>query len=156
MKRKIYSLTLVLALTLAFAVPALADIPAPPANQQVGIPDGIFNSLAEADCRLCHGPTPLGRCSISDINCTVDADCLATETCVAIPVDTTYLADRHHLLVGTPVPDPTDRPFPDGDTGGNYDCFSCHDLVWDPVSMTFVLETFRDCTFCHVQDAGES
>jgi hypothetical protein len=45
------------------------------------------------------------------------------------------------------VADPTVRPFQDGDTDGNYDCFSCHQLVWD--GSAFVLETFRDCIFCH-------
>jgi hypothetical protein len=121
MQRKFLSLVFVLALTLACAMPALANVPAPPVNQIIGMSDTTFNNLVEEECRFCH----------EDPNIVDDAN----------------IPNRHHLLVGTPVPDPTVRPFPDGDTGGNYDCYSCHQLVWD--GSAFVLETFRDCIFCH-------
>jgi hypothetical protein len=159
MKRALFSAIVALVFTLAFAMPALANIPPPPVNQVIGIPDTTFNNLIEADCRFCHEDPNIG--------------------------DDENIPNRHHLLVGTAVPsgtcaqtgdpcerntdcpgfDPTvpggaenacsvhtDRPYPSGDTTGNYDCFSCHQLVWDPVLMSFVLETFRDCTFCHIQD----
>lgn len=148
----------IIALNMAFILPAPADVPPPPVNQIIGIPDTSFNNLVESDCRFCH----------EDPNI----------------VDDAHIPNRHHLLIGTPVPsgtcavsggtcernedcpgfDPqtgdidnfcsvhTDRPFPNGDTAGNYDCFSCHNLVWDPVTMTSQFETFRDCTFCHIQD----
>jgi hypothetical protein len=158
MQKKFISLIAALIFTMAFAIVSVADIPPPPVNQIVGIPDTSFNNLVESDCRFCH----------EDPNI----------------VDDAHIPNRHHLLVGTPVPsgtcavsgntcernddcplfDPvageiddfctvhTDRPFPDGDTAGNYDCYSCHNLVWDPVTMTYQFETFRDCTFCHIQD----
>jgi len=31
-----------------------ADVPAPPANQNIGMFDGALGNVAEADCRLCH------------------------------------------------------------------------------------------------------
>jgi hypothetical protein len=130
MKRKLIILTMALALTMGFAMQVPANVPAPPANQQLGIDDGVFNNLVEADCRFCH-EDPL-------------------------VVDPGTIPDRHHLLIGTPVPDPTSRPFPDGDTNGNYDCYSCHNLIWDPDTMTYQLETFRDCLFCHQQIPGQA
>jgi hypothetical protein len=93
----------------------------PPVRQNIGIPDSSIADLTEAECRFCH----------EDPNIVDDAN----------------IPNRHHNLVGTPVADPTIRPFPDGDTNGNYDCYSCHALVWD--GTAFVLETFRDCIFCH-------
>jgi hypothetical protein len=98
-----------------------ADVIPPPVMQNLGFPDSSIADLTEAECRFCH----------EDPNIVDDAN----------------IPNRHHLRVGTPVEDPTVRPFPDGDTNGNYDCFSCHQLVWD--GSAFVLETFRDCLFCH-------
>ncbi len=95
----------------------------PPVRQNLGFPDSTITDFTEADCRFCH----------EDPNIVDDAN----------------IANRHHLLVGTAVADPTVRPFPDGDTDGTYDCFSCHDLIWDPVTQTFQLQQFRDCLFCH-------
>jgi hypothetical protein len=34
-----------------------AEVPPPPANQIIGINDGVFNDLTEADCRVCHDET---------------------------------------------------------------------------------------------------
>jgi hypothetical protein len=121
--KMIMLLIMVLSLNLIFAPISRADVPAPPVNQQIGIPDSSIADLTEADCRFCH----------EDPNIVDDAN----------------IPNRHHLLVGTPVADLTVRPFPDGDTNGNYDCFSCHELVWDPLSMSYQFETFRDCLLCH-------
>jgi hypothetical protein len=158
MQRKVLSLIVALVSSITFVAVSFADIPPPPVNQIIGIPDTSFNNLAEAECRFCH----------EDPNI----------------VDGAHIPNRHHLLLGTPVPSGTcavsgntcernddcplfdavageiddfctvhtDRPFPDGDTAGNYDCFSCHNLIWDPVTMTSQFTTFRDCTFCHIQD----
>jgi hypothetical protein len=98
-----------------------AEVIPPPVMQNLGFPDSSIGDLTEEECRFCH----------EDPNIVDDAN----------------IPNRHHLRVGTPVEDPTVRPFPDGDTNGNYDCFSCHALVWD--GTAFVLETFRDCLFCH-------
>jgi hypothetical protein len=95
----------------------------PPVRQNIGFPDSSIADLTEEECRLCHEDPDI--------------------------VDDANIPNRHHLLVGDPVPDPTVRPFPSGDTNGNYDCYSCHQLVWDPNQSAFVLETFRDCIFCH-------
>lgn len=42
------------ALTLAATLPVWADVPAPPANQSLGMADVLFGDLQEADCRSCH------------------------------------------------------------------------------------------------------
>lgn len=118
---KILSLTAVLALS-AVAV-ALAAVPAPPVNQYIGIPDTVFGAMEEADCRVCHSANPPA----------------------GVPVDTTYLPDRHHNLVGTTISDPNSAPF--GSAGQTFECTSCHNLVL--VNNVFRFETFRDCNFCH-------
>jgi hypothetical protein len=63
--------------TLLFASAGWADIPAPPANQLLGIVDGIFNNLTEAECRACHDD-PNNSCTTSNV-------------------------DRHHLQYGLPL-----------------------------------------------------
>ena len=40
--------------TLLFASTSSANVPAPPVNQEIGFEDVGFNSLTEADCRVCH------------------------------------------------------------------------------------------------------
>ena len=54
MQSKLFGITFVIVFMPAFAVVIWANAPAPPANQQIGFPDGVFNSLEETDCRLCH------------------------------------------------------------------------------------------------------
>ncbi|MEN8262455.1 MAG: hypothetical protein ABFR82_03235 [Nitrospirota bacterium] len=114
---------IVILATYVFLTPVAECEAQPPVRQNLGFPDSSIADLTEEDCRFCH----------EDPNI----------------VDDSNIPDRHHLLLGTPVPNPTIRPFPDGDTDGNYDCFSCHNLIWDPVTMTSQFETFRDCLFCH-------
>jgi len=154
MKQKLVVLTLVLALTLAFAMIVWAAIPPPPVNQNMGFQDTQLNALVEADCRVCHTTTPPP----------------------GIPVDNTYLPDRHHLNVGTAIPlgvcadegitcqvDSECTQVNDyciGDSqapnatltspaSGLYECLSCHTLIWDPVTMTSQFAPFRDCFVCH-------
>jgi len=112
----------------------MAAVPSPPVIQQQGIPDGVFNNLSEPVCRTCHNQNPPD----------------------GIPVNPMYLPNRHHLKVGTTIPANTDRPNPDPDGDGvdntEYECLSCHSLVWDPVTFTYVLApTFHDCMTCHNQ-----
>ena len=48
------NITIIPALTISIMLLAgngFADIPAPPVNQSIGMPDGIMNNLVEADCR---------------------------------------------------------------------------------------------------------
>lgn len=117
------------AFVLATSAITWANVPPPPVNQFLGIPDSSFNNLVEADCRVCHEDPTI--------------------------VDPGTIPDRHHLLVGTPLPDPTSAPFVQpGDT--TYECLSCHQQVWDPVNMSFVFVNFRDCLFCHEQIPNEA
>ncbi len=187
MSKMMFILTLVFAFTIVFAMLSYANVPPPPANQIIGIPDTSFNNLVEDDCRFCHEDPNIvddanipnrhhllvgtavpsgtcavsGTCSVSTTACTEDGDCPATETCIANICernDDCPLFDPSDTDPDTPEGSDdacsvhTDRPYPSGDTAGNYDCFSCHDLVWNPVTMTFELVAFRDCTICHTQD----
>jgi hypothetical protein len=127
-----------------------AAIPAPPVNQLIGIPDTTFDSLNEADCRACHEnpiivdnanipyrhhlvvetptPVPSGTCAESGSTCERNSDCPLFDP-LAGEIDD--ICSVH-----------TDRPFPDGDAAGNYDCSSCH----------VGTATIFDCTICHIQD----
>ncbi|MEJ2691719.1 MAG: hypothetical protein P8166_01395 [Candidatus Thiodiazotropha sp.] len=116
--------------------PTVAAVPAPPVIQQQGIPDGVFNNLSEPVCRNCHNQNPPPN----------------------IPVDPTYLPDRHHLNVGLTIPPDSDRPNPDPNGDGTpetvYECLSCHSLEWNPVNFAYELvQNFRNCINCHHQDA---
>lgn len=113
---------------LAFAVPAMANVPPPPVNQILGIPDGVFNNLVEANCRGCHEDSTV--------------------------VNPGTIPDRHHLLVGTTIPDPTAAPA--GTPGSAYECLSCHELVWNDQTFTYSFVSFRDCLLCHEQQAGQA
>ncbi len=102
----------------------------PPARQNIGMPDTVFDQMAEADCRFCHrndGTAPDG-----------------------VPVNITQLNHRHHNLIGTVVPPDTIAPNP-ADPEGNYECFTCHTAVWNDVLGAIQFEPFNDCTQCHVQ-----
>jgi hypothetical protein len=55
MMKKMLPLTVTIAgVALLFASLGLADVPAPPVNQNLGFDDIAFNALTEADCRVCH------------------------------------------------------------------------------------------------------
>lgn len=112
------------------ALTILATVPPPPANQLLGIPDSVFNNLTEPDCRLCHEDPTI--------------------------VNPGTLPDRHHLLVGQPVQCPSAAPNDICPTADTYACLTCHSVVWDPGSMSYVLQTFRDCLLCHEQVAGQA
>ncbi len=115
------------------AATSSADVPPPPANQNLAIPDGVFNNMVESDCRVCHSATPPD----------------------GIPVDTTYLPDRHHALVDQTIPNPTDAPY--GTAGNPYECLSCHVIEWNGTTSSYELvQNFRDCLICHDQDTGEA
>ena len=128
MQSKLFGITFVIVFMPAFAVVIWANAPAPPANQQIGFPDGVFNSLEETDCRLCH------------------------ENPEQFPVDPESIPDRHHLLMFTPIGDPSSAPF--AGPPGNFDCLSCHDV--DCSTGICNTNVYRDCLFCHQQVAGEA
>lgn len=111
-----------------------AAVPAPPVIQMQGIPDGVFNNLTEEVCRSCHNQNPPPT----------------------IPVNPMYLPERHHLKVNTTIPPNSDVPNPDPNGDGipetNYLCLSCHNMTYDPVTYSYVLEqNFRNCLNCHEQ-----
>jgi hypothetical protein len=141
-----------------------ADVPPPPANQILGINDGVLNNLMEADCRFCHegsaGVPVEGRCSISGTVCFEDADCPAGEIC-----EITGIQDRHHILTQPPEsipggsliftnPDsPTDPDTNnDGVNDSFYSCESCHPD--DPGTPGVEFPVTRDCLRCHIQING--
>jgi len=79
----------------------LANVPAPPVNQNIGIPDGVFNDLVRENCWYCHIPVRLTPDDLDDIGWTF-----------APPeVKPGVITDRHHFRVGTVIQDPTDSPF---------------------------------------------
>lgn len=125
MKNKVtasFVAALVMLLSTAFSV--WAQVPPPPANQKLFIPDSVISGLTEAGCRNCHNNPAI----------------------VPAPGN----VDRHHLRVGQPVQNPTVRPNPSGDTNGNYDCFSCHTATVDPNTGTITLvQNYRNCLNCH-------
>jgi hypothetical protein len=124
MKKKICTCFFILHAYVLFTNTVLwADVPAPPVNQTLGVDDGIFNDLTEADCRLCH------------------------ENPDQFPVDDETVPNRHHLLVDTVISDPSDAPF--GIPGELYKCFSCHEIDTNPGHVDFIVE--RDCLVCHIQ-----
>ncbi|NIN34079.1 MAG: hypothetical protein GTO60_02790, partial [Gammaproteobacteria bacterium] len=160
-----------------------ADVPPPPANQQLGKSDGVFNDLVEAECRVCHedpdivsGGTNLpdrhhllvgtaiktGECSVNSNTCLADNDCdtgICSRNNVACSIDDdcpefSFGETCGEICIGESV-----VPYIDSNNDGVndtlYDCLNCHALVWDPVTMTFQLEAFRDCTLCHIQIPGE-
>ena len=96
---------------LTVATGGWADVPPPPVNQTLGLVDTEFNQYVTDDCRFCHNQNPpalpgAGVCSDDATNvCVSDTDCVAG-TCLfdPVPVDPTYLPDRHHLLVGGTMP----------------------------------------------------
>jgi hypothetical protein len=110
----------------------MANVPAPPANQLLGIDDGIFNNFEEADCRVCHDDPAI--------------------------TGPTSNVDRHHNLYGQPIPEGSGVPFPDADGDGVddtiYGCLNCHEQDTSTGVIRFLVE--RDCLACHVQIPGEA
>jgi len=125
MKKNVLSLTFIFALILAFALPVLASVPPPPANQTIGVDDTVFGEFTEADCRLCHEDPDI--------------------------VGPTSIPDRHHLLYGSAIPSGSIVPDPDADNDGipdtTYGCLNCH--LEDIVGGVIVMQVWRDCTLCH-------
>ena len=129
MRKKYFAASNVaLVMLLGTVASSYGDVPPPPANQNLAIYDGVFNKLAESDCRVCHSENPPA----------------------GVPVNTTYLPDRHHALVDTTMPSPTAAPY--GTPGEPYECLSCHLIEWNDATSSFELaQNFRDCLICHSQ-----
>ena len=54
MSAKYVLFTAIGGLMLCVASTGWTDVPAPPVNQTIGMPDVLFGELTEADCRVCH------------------------------------------------------------------------------------------------------
>ncbi len=119
-----------------------ANVPPPPVNQYLGVPDVRYRDMTSATCLECHGNP--GK--------------------AAAPVKSGYLPDRHHLRIDTPIGRFSASPFPERSPDGNHKCVTCHQLVWRedesrPAggSVQLVLdEGFRDClNGCHTQKKNQ-
>lgn len=109
---------------------SLAAVPSPTVNQKQGMPDTVYLSMTADVCRICHNqnpPTP----------------------------DPTYLGDRHHMIVNQSVDVCSCRPNPDVDSDGvpdiEYQCLSCHSIIWGVTTATYRLDRSMDCLDCHNQ-----
>jgi len=122
------------------AVSAIASVPPPPVNQQIGFPDVVMNDLTWEECLACHGDPENAP----------------------LPVKRGYLPDRHHLRVDTPIEEYSDSPFPEKSPDGTHTCLTCHRVDWvedpdRPAGGYFVFAQdlgtaeSRNCLNCHRQ-----
>ncbi len=134
---------LILLLMVMMSSAIWASIPPPPVNQDIGIPDGVFNDMTVEACLGCHGDP---------------------ENAPA-PVNPGYLPDRHHLWINVPIGEYSASPFPEKSSDGKHTCISCHGVDWveDPDSpdggyFEFARNPrdpeFRNCLNCHAQTPG--
>ncbi len=153
MKTKTITIITVLMLSIMFlAANAFADIPAPPVNQKLGMPDTVMNDLVEAECRACHDQQGFARDSNVDrhhllygtdiiygecANDTLDPPCLTDEDC----------AELDYCRGQTVASDPLASP-------GVYGCMSCHEESTVGGVTNFLVE--RDCLVCHLQVPNEA
>jgi len=131
-------------LLISTSMTAWGDIPPPPVNQNLGIPDTQFNLLSKEICWRCHKPAALGE----------------TSPPAGVPVKTTYLPDRHHQHVNTEIAGgPEQPPFMDANRDGvedtHYTCLNCHELGAGSSGQLELVQSFRDCLFCHIVEGGE-
>lgn len=107
------------------------DVPAPPVNQTLGMPDVMGDALTEAECRVCHS--------------------------AAIP-DRHHLLHGQAIPLGSQVPYPDGDG--DGISDSIYGCLNCHDSTFAPVRDCTVCHTSQahhktpaaiahDCVSCH-------
>ena len=143
-------ITKLMLIIMLLATNGFADIPAPPVNQSIGIPDTVMNNLAETECRVCHddpefeGPsnpdrhhllygTPIvyGQCRNGHDPCLTDADCAPGGLCVG------------ETAASNPL-----------ENTSAYACMSCHDQSTVGGVTNFLVQ--RNCLECHVQVPGEA
>ncbi|MHC4165897.1 MAG: hypothetical protein ACYSWQ_02945 [Planctomycetota bacterium] len=148
MSRKIPMWTVIACVLLIFASTGWADVPAPPVNQDIGMPDIAFGGLAEADCRVCHSS------GVPDRHHNLYGDPIPSPSLVPEPDadgdtvdDTAYSCLNCHTdLTGGNV----ERDCLVCHTGGTphhaaglTDCTSCHgSVVDDPLSLSHYIPTY--------------
>ena len=141
------NMKMVLLLLLTSFTLSWAAVPAPPVNQNIGIPDSVFNNLKKLNCAYCHKSDTLTDEQRAEIGWTFTPP----------TVKDGVLADRHHnrVVQGMIMGERTQAPF--GTPGEPYTCLSCHKLEWDEASGTNKLsDNFKDCLNCHIQVTGAS
>ncbi len=124
-----------------------ADVPPPPVNQNLGIPDSVFNNLERRNCWYCHAPQRLTDADRAELGWTFTPP----------TVKPGIITDRHHARVkkGMIMGENTQAPF--GVPGEKYQCFSCHKVVWDEDQMAdVVVQNFVNCLNCHKQKEGQA
>ena len=150
------------------AAVSLAAVPPPPVNQTLGLLDTLFNAVTEAQCRACHSSglpdrhhvlygtaIPMGVCNTQLFTCQDDAEC-QQDTC---NTQTGFCTQQSSLRCTTNADCQLDYCIRDSQApnapppqSGNYECLTCHTLVYDPQTMTYEFEPFRECNLCHVQE----
>ncbi len=125
-----------LLMVLACVTLGWANVPPPPVNQNLGIPDSTFNNLNKLNCAYCHAPEKLSAEDRAQIGWTFEAPTMKDG----------IIADRHHLRVvkGMIMSEHTQAPF--GEPGQPYECFSCH-----KIENGEMINNFKNCTNCHTQ-----
>jgi hypothetical protein len=182
MQRNYLTLIVEIAFIATFAVVSFADVPAPPVNQTIGVPDGIFNDMVESECRLCHedpsiisgdahipnrhhllmnSPIQTGECSVIHTDCLLDSECnpgICSRNYVPCMVDTDCPQFFSGETCGENCIGETVAPDKDSDRNSVddtvYQCLNCH-LV-DTTGGIIQLLVWRDCLLCHVQIPGEA
>ena len=180
MRKTLFFIPMLFFCLLSFTASLKANVPAPPANQQLGINDTIFNNLTEDDCRACHDsathpcstanvdrhhllygqPLKQGKCSFNRNDCLSNAQC-NPDICEINGTSCSADADCPDAGLGETCGEvcrgETAAPDLDADNDGAndtlYSCFSCHrqELVGEVI--TFIVE--RNCLACHIQVPGE-
>ena len=182
MRRTVVSIAVITVFILACALIGLAAIPAPPVNQTIGVPDGIFNDLVEAECRFCHedpdiatggaiipdrhhllmySPLQTGECSVIHNSCLLDSECnpgICSRNNILCTVDTQCPQYYAGETCGENCIGETVAPDKDADKNGVndtvYQCLNCH--LEDTTGGIIQLQVWRDCLLCHVQIPGEA
>ncbi|MCF6281791.1 MAG: hypothetical protein L3J28_06185 [Candidatus Polarisedimenticolaceae bacterium] len=108
--------------------------------------------LPESQARMMGGGMGGGMMAIFDGYPTEEACRNCHEDLENFPMLEMVNPDRHHTLVGTPIPYLEQSKAPDapgGTPGDPYGCMACHEYVWDIMQMAYVIKPFSDCLQCH-------
>ncbi len=134
-----------------------ADVPAPPVNQNLGIPDGVFTDLKRENCWYCHINDRFIQLDSTPEGALIKEAIIDSGFVFPVPDALKFgvLADRHHARVGRIIQTPTQMPFPPANPQpgvDTYECLNCHRIEWnDTTSRNELILNYRDCTNCHTQ-----
>ena len=123
------------------------DMPPPPVNQNLGVPDSTFNNMERENCWYCHIPSRLTPAERTN---------LGWNFAVPEQIKPGVVTDRHHARVGTPMQPLTQAPF-NAVEGEPYGCLNCHQIAYNPaIGANEVVQNFVNCLNCHVQMPGQA